>query len=100
VAKLVTDGKLTQAQADKINAKRTELKAAMDADRTAMDSKTDAERKAAMDTKKTELDTWLKDNGIDTQYAYLLMGGGPGGPGGRGGDMGPASTTSSSTTTQ
>ena len=85
LAQLVKDGKLTQAQADAITAKRAELDKQRDADRTAMDSKTDTERRAAMDAKRTELDTWLKDQGIDTQYAYLLMGGrGHGGPGGRG----------------
>lgn len=90
VSQLVTDGKLTQAQADAINTKRGELEKQRETDRTTMDSKTDAERKSTMDAKKTELDSWLKDQGIDTQYAYLLMGGrGHGGPGGHGGFGGP-----------
>lgn len=85
VAALVKDGKLTQAQADKINAKRAELKAAREADRDSMQDKTADERKTAMETKKTELDKWLSDNDIDDDYAYLLMGGGRGhGPGGPG----------------
>lgn len=83
VAALVEDGKLTQAQADAINAKRAELKEAREADRDSMKDMTAAERKTAMEAKKTELDTWLKENDIDETYAYLLMGGGrgPGGPG-------------------
>ena len=91
VAQLVKDGKLTQDQADKINAKRAELEKEREAQRTADQNLNESERQAKreemrtqMDAKKTELDTWLKDNGIDTQYAYLLMGGrgGHGGPGG------------------
>ena len=84
IAQLVTDGKLTQAQADKINAKRTELEKSREAERTTMHDKDQSERKSAMDAKKTELDAWLKDNGIDAKYGYLLMGGGRGhgGPGG------------------
>ena len=75
VAALVTDGKLTQAQADKINAKRAELQKERDANRTAMQEMTDTERKAEMASHRTELNQWMEDNGIDSQYAYLLMGG-------------------------
>lgn len=88
VSQLVTDGKLTQAQADAINTKRAELEKQRETDRTTMDSKTDTERKNAMDAKRTELDSWLKDQGIDTQYAYLLMGGrGHGGHGSHNGGV-------------
>lgn len=41
VSQLVTDGKLTQAQADAINTKRAELEKQRETDRTTMDSKTD-----------------------------------------------------------
>lgn len=90
VAALVTDGKLTQAQADKINTKRAELDKEREANRAA-DHNLTAEQSQAkrqevrtkMEAKKTELTTWLKDNGIDAQYAYLLMGG-RGGHGGSG----------------
>lgn len=100
VAQLVKDGKLTQAQADKINAKRTELEKAREAERTADQNLTETQRQAKreqmrtqMDAKKTELDAWLKSNSIDTQYGYLLMGGGRGhGPGGPDGDGGPRDT--------
>jgi hypothetical protein len=86
LAGLVTAGTLTQAQADKITAKRAEMKADMDANRTAIQSKTDTERKAAMDAKKAELDKWAADNGIDAKYLMpgdgMGRGRGPGGPGG------------------
>lgn len=85
VAKLVTDGKITQAQADAINTKRAELQKTRDAKRDTMKDKTDAERKAARDAEKTALETWAKDNGIDTQYLKYVIGhGGPGGKGGPG----------------
>ena len=85
VAQLVKDGKLTQDQADKINAKRTELKAEREANKTANQSLSNGERKAKMDEHKAAIDTWLKDSGVDSKYEYLLMGkhgrGGPdGGP--------------------
>ncbi len=92
IAQLVTDGKLTQAQADKINAKRTELEAERANGQTQTQSERDSEREAH----KTELDTWLKENDIDSEYVYLLMGGGRGhGPGGS-----RAGQDTSTTTTQ
>lgn len=109
VAQLVKDSKLTQEQADKINTKRAELQKERDVQRMANQNLTDTERqakheemRAKMETKRTELDTWLKDNGIDSQYHYLLMGGRDhgrgghhdGGPRGGSSDMG-ASTSSS-----
>lgn len=102
VAQLVKDGKLTQAQADKINANRAELEKEREANRTSEQNLTDEQRKAKMDEHKTALDTWLKDNGIDSQYAYLLMGGrgGHGGPGGRGNDQRDSQQTSDQSTTK
>ncbi len=82
----VKAGKITQAQADKITAKIAEMQAVRKANHDSMKDKTQAERKAAMDTKKAELDAWAKNNGIDA--SYLMMGhGGRGGPEGRGGHM-------------
>ena len=109
VAQLVKDGKLTQAQADKINAKRAELEKEREAERTADQNLSESERQAKMearrtemDAKKTALDTWLKDNDIDTQYSYLLMGGGRGhghgGPHGENADSTTSSTTSKTST--
>lgn len=85
---LVKDGKLTQAQSDAITTKRDQLEKERYANRTGdqPSTKTNAERITEMETRKTELDTWLKDQGVDTQYAYLVMGGGRGhGSSGRGG---------------
>lgn len=69
----VTDGKLTQAQADLLTAKATELKTYMDT----LSDKTPQERGDAMKTKLDELKTWATTNNIPTEYLP--------GPGGRGG---------------
>ena len=81
---LVTDGKLTQEQADKLTAKAQELQTAREADKDSLKDLTHDERKAAMEAKRDELKKWLSDNGIDEKYARFLMPGhhGHGGPGG------------------
>jgi hypothetical protein len=101
VAQLVKDGKLTQAQADKINAKRAELVKEREANRTSEQNLTDAQRKTKMEERKTTLDTWFKDNNIDSQYVYLLMGGhgGRGGPDGGKRDSRSSSSQSSTSST-
>lgn len=82
LAALVKAGTLTQAQADKITAKRAEMRADMEANRSKFESMTDAERKADMDAKKAALDKWASDNGIDVKYVMPGHGNhGPGGPG-------------------
>lgn len=83
---LVTTGKITQAQKDLIVAKQKELEANRQANFEAMKGKTPAERKAAMDAQRTELEAWAKTNGIDLQY--LMPGRGMGGRGGHHGGMG------------
>lgn len=75
VAQLVKDGKLTQAQANKINAKRAELNKEREVDREAHKGLTAEQRKAKMEEHKTAIDNWLKDNNIDAQYRFLLGGG-------------------------
>lgn len=107
VAQLVEDGKLSQSQADAINAKRAELTAQREAERTTDGSKSAEERKAEREAHRTELDKWLTDNSISEDYAYLLMGGrghggGPGGPGGPRGDRAKDNATenTSDTTTE
>ncbi|MBP7760384.1 hypothetical protein KA093_01165 [Candidatus Saccharibacteria bacterium] len=85
IAQLVKDGKLTQAQADALNAKRAELQKEREANRTADQDLTRDQRKAKMDERRTALEAWLKEQGIDAHYRYLLMGGhghGHGGPDG------------------
>lgn len=103
LATLVKDGKLTQAQADAITAKRAELQKTRDANRESMDGKTDTERKVAMDAERAALDKWFNDNGISTDYRYLVFGGGHGhgglgGPGGPRGDHDRSDSTSNADT--
>jgi len=95
VAQLVTDGKITQAQADKINAKRAELQKEREANKDTVSTKTREEMKTEMDAKRTELEQWAKDNGISTDYLRYVFGGGRGhgGPGFGGEKPGHASTT-------
>jgi hypothetical protein len=91
LATLVKDGKLTQAQADALTAKRAEVKKNMESERDTMKSKTAAERKQAMEQKRTDLDTWAKQQNISTEYLRFVMGGGRGGHGhGMKGDAAPA----------
>lgn len=98
IAQAVTDGKLTQAQADLLVAKRAEL----EAQRLAFvqeqrdGSKTKEEIKAERDARQTEmkacqdsLKQWMSDNGISTDYIkFLRMGFGQGFGRGHGGPMG------------
>jgi hypothetical protein len=49
---------------------------------------TDAERKAAMEKERTDLDAWAKSNGIDIKYLFGGFGPG-GGRGDRGEGFGP-----------
>lgn len=86
---LVKEGKLTQDQADKLIAKAAELKTTRQANRDAMQNKTAAERKAAMQAERAALDKWLSDNGIAKEYGRFLTGGGHGGRGGHGLFRGP-----------
>ncbi len=102
VTQLVKDGKLTQAQADAINAKRAELTKEREANRAADQSASRDDMKTKMDAKRTELEAWAKEQGIDTQYLRLVMGGGRGHggpdgmPGDRDGDDSAATTSTSS----
>lgn len=78
LAQAVTDGKLTQAQADLITAKSAELKASMEADRTANQTLTLEERKAKMAAKQASLKEWAAANGIPEEYLRFVGGGGKG----------------------
>ncbi len=80
----VTDKKLTEAQKTKLLARHKEFQAAMQskresmqADRTSMENKTDAERQALRDQRKTEMDkqradieAWEKANNIPSGYLF------------------------------
>jgi histidinol phosphatase-like enzyme len=83
----VTDGKLTQAQADLITAKRAELETA----RLSLEGKTKEERDALMKTQMDALKQWATTNNIPVGYVF---GFGHGDHGGRHGDFkGPQTTT-------
>lgn len=88
----VSDGKLTQAQADYITKAWADMEASRSTDGT---KPTDAEREA-MKTKMDALKTWLDDQNIDLGSIDGL--GGPGGPGHGGprGEDGSGSSSSSS----
>ncbi|MDB5168867.1 MAG: hypothetical protein JWO41_223 [Candidatus Saccharibacteria bacterium] len=92
LTQLVTDGKITADQKTLILNKAKEVQAARQANHTAMQGKTDAERKAAMDAEKTALEQWAKDNGISTDYLKYVSGFG-------GRHSGPGTQSSSSSTT-
>ena len=83
--KLVDGGTITSAQKTAIEAKMAEMKKSREADRESMKDLTDDQRKAKMDEKRTEMESWAKENGIDLTKLKGILGGGPGGHGGPGG---------------
>jgi len=82
----VKNGKLTQAQADLITAKREEIKTSMESQKDTLKNMTQVEREAARKTQMDSLKQWATDNGIPEQYVLGFggMGDGHGGPFGRG----------------
>lgn len=76
--KAVTAGKLTQAQADLIIAKRQELETTREAQRSAGSTLTDAERKSVMQKEREALKAWMTANNIPQEY--MMMGHGGKGP--------------------
>lgn len=72
LAKLVTDGKITEAQKQLILAKHKELQDKHANKQSNWYTMTREERQTYMQNDKTELETWAKANNIDTQY--LMMG--------------------------
>lgn len=77
LAKAVTAGKITQAQSALITAKIQETKTFMDS----LKNKTEEERKAAMTTFKTNIQTWATANNIPKEFVMM---GGMKGMGGKG----------------
>lgn len=80
----VKDGKLTQAQEDLIIAKQAEEKTFMES----LKDKSEADRRAALESHRTELEKWITANNIPKEYmrfGFMVRGhrgmGGPGGPG-------------------
>jgi len=96
--KLVSEGKLTEAQASMIKDKRTELEAQTAAPAGAgsdFKNMTAEERKAAMEEQKTKMEArrealkqWARDNGIPEEYLPMAGAGFAGGGHGRGGEFG------------
>lgn len=71
LAQAVTDGKLTQAQADLITAKLAELQA----NKPELTGKTPEEMRETMKAQKEELKKWAADNGLPA--GFLPAGHGP-----------------------
>ncbi len=64
---LVTDGKLTQVQADAVTAKLAEMNAARLADMQSTKDLTREERRTQREAKRSEMDAWVKAQGIDPE---------------------------------
>lgn len=100
LSQAVTEGKLTQEQADKITAKKAELKT----QKTNLEGKTEEERQTAMQEQKDSLKQWATDNNIPQEYILFMggfeMGRGHMGPGGPRTGQPPDKTTDSSVQTQ
>lgn len=93
VAQAVTDGKLTQAQADHITAAQKEIQTLMG---TTDPGQQTSEQRASIRTKMDALRTWATENNVSFEY---LGPGGHGGPGGPDGGMPPAGTPSGTSST-
>ncbi len=78
LAQAVTNGKLTQAQADQITAKQAELEAQRDQDMANFQNMTETERHTAMKQKMSDLKQWAEANSISQEY--LPFSGSHGGP--------------------
>lgn len=66
----VTNGKLTQEQANKIKAKQAELKTFIESQKDA----THKDRHEAMKAKRHELKQWAKENNIPDKYIHFMHG--------------------------
>lgn len=79
---LVDDGTITAAQKSAIEKKIAEMKAARESAKADMKELTDEERKEKMDEKRTELESWAKEQGLDLTKLKGVLGGngGHGGP--------------------
>ena len=101
LSQYVTDGKITEAQKKLILDKRAEMESQRESNKDEFKNLSEDERKTHMETKKTELDAWAKENGIDLQYLMPQRGkgGGPGMGGHRGFDQGKDDQQSTATPT-
>jgi competence protein ComGC len=76
---LVDDGTITTEQKTAIKAKMAAMKAERESNKDNFKDMTEEERKAAIDKKKTELETWAKEQGIDLTKLNGVFGGPRGG---------------------
>lgn len=82
LAQAVTDGKLTQEQADKITSKAQELQTQRETNKNDFQNKTETERRAFMKEHLDSLKQWATDNNIPIEYMKPGFGHGHhGGPG-------------------
>lgn len=81
----VSKGELTEEQEKLLLAKREEMQTEREKNRENHQNLSMEERKAEMEKRRTELEQWAKDNGIDVKY--LMMGPGGMARGGHGGFM-------------
>lgn len=70
LTELVSTGKLTEAQKQLILTKHKELQTERQSEMQSMKDLTFEQRKEKMETRRTELEAWAKENGIDTQYLF------------------------------
>lgn len=69
----VTDGKITEDQKAAILTKHAEMQANRPTDPKAFKDMTDEQRKAEMETKKSEMEAWASENGISTETLREIM---------------------------
>jgi len=81
IDKLVTDGKITQEQKQKILDKLEEMHDQMPVDENEFENMTPEQRQSEMQKRKTELEAWAKENGIEVSYLRPNERGGRGGRG-------------------
>ncbi|OGH07543.1 MAG: hypothetical protein A2171_01475 [Candidatus Levybacteria bacterium RBG_13_35_9] len=74
LAQAVKDGKITEAQKTLILNKHKEMQEEREKNMESWKNLTPDERKSQMETKRTKMQTWAKENGIDMQY-FLGSGG-------------------------
>ena len=72
----VKEGKINEAQKKIIISKHTELQSEMQKDWQSKQNLTPAQRKAEMEKKRQEIESWAKANGIDPQYLGMFFKGG------------------------
>lgn len=74
LTKLVSQGKLTEAQKQLVITKRKELETNLKSEQDRWKNLTPAERKAKRDQVKLDLENWAKQNGIDIKYLMTGVG--------------------------